>query len=396
MNLSLFGFSSDFTHLHTMVKTLQSAKLLYLLPCLLLLQACTHKVPEEAQNTLEQIRQQHAPDKRVAIWDIELIAKGANGLLVRGQTNLPEAKQQLFHALKQQDLKLTDSVALLPQAMLDDAIYGLTALSVSNMRSEPRHSAELSTQTLLGMPLNVLQKEGSWYRVQSPDAYLGWMDEGGFILQNPGERQAWEQAPKWVVRAEFALAYSAPSTDSTVQCDLLAGNVLQRSPEIAPGWGAAILPDGRMCWIPADAVMAQEEWLSSIRAEGEDLLSTGLKHLGRPYLWGGTSGKGMDCSGFTKIVALRHGLELPRDASQQIRAGHPVELDSTLSELLPGDLIFFGPEEGRITHVAFYLGEGRILHASGRVKIESLRRGDPDFAEDRFNTLRAARRIVGD
>lgn len=396
MNLSLAGLLMVDIPPRSIVRILQRTMLLCFMACLLLLQSCAPEVPKQALDTLEQIRQQHAPDKRVAIWDIELIATETEALLVKGQTNLPEAKQRLFDALNQQNLKLTDSVVLLPQAVLGDAIYGLTALSVSNMRAEPRHSAELSTQTLLGMPLNILQKEGSWYRVQSPDAYLGWMDEGGFILQTPGERQAWELAPKWVVHAEFAMAYAAPSTDSTVQCDLLAGNVLQRRSETAPGWAAAILPDGRACWIPADAVMAQEEWRTSIRAEGEDLLSTGLKHLGRPYLWGGTSGKGMDCSGFTKIVALRHGLELPRDASQQIRAGHPVMLDSTLSELLPGDLIFFGPEEERITHVAFYLGEGRILHASGRVKIESLRRGEPDFAKDRFNTLRAARRIVGD
>ena len=132
----------------------------------------------------------------------------------------------------------------------------------------------------------------------------------------------------------------------------------------------------------------------------QNILITANHMMGRPYLWGGTSGKGMDCSGFTKTVYYLNGLELPRDASQQVQVGVEIETDTSLRNLVPGDFIFFGHAKNRmtqkekITHVAMYLGDGKIIHASDRIQIESLKRGDPDFTERRLNTMVRAKRML--
>jgi len=125
--------------------------------------------------------------------------------------------------------------------------------------------------------------------------------------------------------------------------------------------------------------------------------------LGVPYLWGGTSTKGMDCSGFTKTVYLMNGYVIPRDASQQITAGNDVDPQLELKNLQKGDLMFFGRKatdstRQRVTHVGIWLGnnEGEFIHASGRVKIGSI---DPESSfYDEFNRNRylGSRRYLGE
>ncbi|HYE58275.1 MAG TPA: C40 family peptidase, partial [Rhodothermales bacterium] len=141
-------------------------------------------------------------------------------------------------------------------------------------------------------------------------------------------------------------------------------------------------------------------WLAALRTDPEALVSTAKTLLGAPYLWGGTSTKGMDCSGFTKTVYLLHGLILPRDANQQADAGEAVDDAGDFSKLQPGDLLFFGrkAQEGRaesIVHVGMWIGGGEFIHAAGRVRINSMDPGAPNYdAYERGRYIRA-RRYLG-
>jgi gamma-D-glutamyl-L-lysine dipeptidyl-peptidase len=353
--------------------------------------------PPELMSVVEEVRQAYAPDKRVALFDINLEQAQGQWRLA-GETNLPEARQELEARLKATGIKAQQEINLLPDSSLQGKIYALVNLSACNIRSEPKHAAELATQAMLGTPLRVYKARGSWYLVQSPDGYLGWLDEGGLSLMSAPELKAWQQAEKVVYLPDMGLARAQPSPDALPVSDLLAGNILKLTGSQS-GFAQVQYPDGRTAYIPQADLMAYSAWLDSRQPTAENIIESAFSFMGRPYLWGGTSGKGVDCSGFTKMAFFLNGLQLPRDASQQVHVGQAVETDTTLVNLLPGDLLFFGrkanaEQSERITHVGIYLGDGKMIHASGAVTVESLRRGEPDFSEYRLQSFVRARRML--
>lgn len=347
---------------------------------------------------IEQIKQKNAPDKRVARFQIEAIPQGQQ-VVLRGETNLPAAKETLLSQIDTENFSIIDSIQILPSTALGENIYGIVNLSACNIRSNPKHSAELATQSTLGTPLRVLKKADSgWYLIQTPDNYFGWLDPGGFELMNKTQYDSWLTADRVIYLEDFGFAYAQADLKSTPVSDLLEGNILKL--ESTEGDFAKVsFPDGRIAYIPAKMVMNYELWLASRKPTAENILAKAEDFLGRPYLWGGTSGKGIDCSGFTKTVFYLNGVMLPRDASQQVHTGIEIPTDTTWQNLQAGDLLFFGrkataEKKERVTHVAIYLGEGKIIHSSGIVTIESLRRGDELFAEHRFNTFLRAKRML--
>ena len=136
-----------------------------------------------------------------------------------------------------------------------------------------------------------------------------------------------------------------------------------------------------------------DQWIASRDATAESIINTAFNFLGVPYMWGGTSIKHVDCSGLTRSVFYMNGILLPRNASQQARAGIPVELDA----LEPGDLIFFGTPAGdgsaeKISHVGIYMGDDVYIHASQVVRISTL---DPESEDYGGRQPLRARRILG-
>lgn len=275
---------------------------------------------------IEAIRQKYAPDKRVAIFNVSF----KNGVL-KGETNLPDARTELLDSL--QTMIRTDSLALLNPA------FGIVNVSVCNIRSEPRHSAELATQSLLGTVLRIYKEQANWYYVQTPDGYLGWLDDGGFVKTTAEVLSRWQLAKKVVVKSSFEFIYR--DLKNTVLSDVVAGNILESGDRFG-NHREVKLPDGRTGLISETSIVPYEDFIRLQEPLLDNILSTAHHMMGRPYLWGGTSGKGMDCSGFTKTVYYLNALELPRDASQQVNVGIEVETDTTLKNLLIGDLLFFG------------------------------------------------------
>lgn len=348
----------------------------------------------EGQAFIDSLQLEYAPDKRVAIWEINLV-ESPQGWVLKGKTNLPKAQQQLQQWLAQNNITWLDSIQLLPQPELGEQTFGIVTLSACNIRSQAKHSAELATQSTLGTLLKIWEKNGDWYRVQTPDGYLGWLDAGGLQLIDQSDWDNYTQSERVVFLPHFGFSYTTASTSSQPVSDLLAGNILVRT-GTAGDFTRVAYPDGRTAYVPTSMLMDWSSWLASQRPTAQNILHTAETMLGRPYLWGGTSGKAFDCSGFTKTVFYLNGLILPRDASQQIHVGRPLQ-STAIDQLQAGDLLFFGraateQQKEKITHVAIYMGDHKIIHATGRVQIESLNPNDPDFAEARLLTFVRATR----
>ncbi|MEM1326968.1 MAG: C40 family peptidase [Bacteroidota bacterium] len=360
----------------------------------LLLFACSEST-QMVEEVIDEVRTQYIPDKRIALFEIEAESK-AGAVQLNGVTNQPDAYEDLRRRLESVGIGYVDSIRVLPDEIVGEESFAVVKLSVANIRSQPKHSSELSTQATLGTPLKVYDRRENWYRIQTPDGYLGWLDAGGLELMNKARFNIWKEQDKVIYTKDFGFVYAMDSTQNVVT-DLVAGNILGLQ-ETAGDTIKVMLPDGRKGMVNINEVRTYEGWLQQ-QPESDAILAAAYRHLGRPYLWGGTSGKGMDCSGFTKTVFFENGLLLPRDASQQVHVGIDLRYDTTWQNLLPGDFLFFGrkatPElKERITHVAIYAGEGKIIHASGRVMVESLNRTDDDFTQKRFDTFVRAKRML--
>lgn len=372
-----------------------------LLVAAIVLNACINKaVPKSVRTALESVQHEYAPDQRTALFDLKLHQQN-DTLYIDGETNLPEAHRLFLQQLDQQQILYTDRVKVLPGPGLQGLIRAVVNVSVANIRVNPKHSGELATQALLGTGLKVLKKDGDWYYVQSPDGYLGWLDSGALQLMTEQDYTAWLSTDKVILVDDYGFVLDSPGPQAGRVGDLVAGNILIAAARVGDRQ-EVVYPDGRRGYVPAAQVSLLAGWLQdhqelSIPA----LIRTAMNLMGRPYLWGGTSGKGMDCSGFTKTVYFMNGFVLPRDASQQVNAGIEIATDSTFSSLQTGDFLFFGQPEihnqkEKIRHVGIYLSDGQFIHSGADnpgVSIQSLLPGSPNFAPERRQTFIRARRM---
>jgi cell wall-associated NlpC family hydrolase len=156
------------------------------------------------------------------------------------------------------------------------------------------------------------------------------------------------------------------------------------------------LPDGRKGFVADADATDYQAWKASRRISPEAIERTARRFMGVPYLWGGTSAKGFDCSGYLKTVFRLNGLELQRDTDQQATEGVAVPTDNDLAEVRKGDVLFFGPRAGvtRITHTGIYLGGKLFIHCAGMVKLNSLDPASPIYSENLLKRLVKVRRFA--
>ena len=251
----------------------------------------------------------------------------------------------------------------------------LARLSVVSMRATGAHSAEQVSQALMGTPMEVLQKGSDWSRVRTPDGYEGWIINHSLVFLTDKQFREWQQSPRVVVTAPYEFH------DKDRRTDLVAGDVLQVVGD------SLRLPDGRMILSPGPDVVAPLGSFGEFRPEL--LPRTAEMYMGVPYVWGGMSSKGMDCSGLVRMAYAAQGRWLPRDAKDQARWGREVPADS----LQAGDLLFIGNKKtGRVTHVAIYDRDGEYIHASQLVRRNSLDPSSPLYLP---YTILSRRRIPG-
>ena len=243
-------------------------------------------------------------------------------------------------------------------------------------------------QVILGDKLRVLKKhKNRWYFVQTEYGYLGWVTR--YSLKTKLADSDWFTKPLAQVTALNSYVYSKPDDNSQIVCDVTINskvNILNNFAE----WAQIGLPDGRTGYINNSDIIDVSNISQEINVA--NLVATAKSMMGIPYLWGGSSSKMNDCSGFTSTVFLANGMQLPRDARQQALIGKLVDYDSTFQSVQTGDLLFFGSPT-RITHVAMSLGGYDFIQQDGHVMINSFYKYSDLYDEHRREGLQIIKRV---
>jgi cell wall-associated NlpC family hydrolase len=347
------------------------------------------------------VQKKYAPDKRVEFYQLK--QQNLSPLTFKLEFSRPESAIELKSLLSAENLPVQINEEFLPSKDLGERIYGIANLSVINTRYGPDHAAEMATQAGLGTPLKVLKKERGHYFVRTPDNYLSWTESAGVTLLTKTEFENWQTAEKLIYTDLYGQAYSEASETSLPISDLVAGNIMQLISE-SNGFYKISFPDKRMAYIPVKKARLFDQWKDLPNPGAEEILRTARNFLGIPYLWGGTSVKGMDCSGFTKTSYFLNGIVLPRDASQQALVGEKLDINvadtvdiaKSLKTLKAGDLLFFAANKltRRVTHTAIYIGNGEFIQAAGLVRINSMIKGAKNYDDFQSRTMVGARRML--
>src|SRR5690606_17836877 len=298
------------------------------------------------------------------------------------------------------------SEKLSPDTSSDLAAHGITNLSVANLRTHPSHSAEMATQATLGTPVDILKESRGYYFVRMPEGYLAWIDSYGVSVKTKDEMEDWTQAEKAIFVDDYGHSFAGKGKTDRIS-DLVLGNILIVLDKQRKYWKVKH-PDGREGFVPREQLRDFSDWKIKTRPDADGIINIAKRMIGAPYLWGGTSNKGVDCSGFTKVSYFMNGMIIPRDASQQAQVGLPVnimkgedlDVEQALKNLKKGDLIFFSASKGSrlnppITHVAIYIDKGEFIHAAGMVRINSFVPDAPNFDRQSLTIVGAKRYLDG-
>lgn len=237
---------------------------------------------------------------------------------------------------------------------------GVVCLPALDLRIRPDHRAELGSQLLLGEVVRLGARRSGWRRVTNvADGYSGWVREWGLVPASRARVAAWRRGAVAVVAAPVTLALGRPGEGIGVGPLFLGSRAIPG--RVSRGWVRLEFPDARFGWVERRAIRLPGEKPPAIHDRITSL-------LGSPYLWGGRTPAGMDCSAFVQQVLLEQGLPLPRDAAEQVRACRPLRPSEQPGT---GDLVFFRNGRGHVAHVGISLSGAVFAHARGRVQLAS-------------------------
>lgn len=230
---------------------------------------------------------------------------------------------------------------------------GICPLATVAVREKPSHKSEMINQLLFGDSLRILDRFDSWYLIESTgDHYQGWVDKDQILTLPKDEFEALNGAEPVYLH------------NNCCKAKLNGTNLM-----LSAGSSLPFYQNNRFKIGMSEGELPEDCAVISGKQTADSVIGSAMQYLGTPYLWGGRSAFGLDCSGFTQIVFKINGYQLPRDSSQQSGMGENIDF---VHEAFPGDLVFFENEEQQIVHVGILLNENQIIHASGQVRIDTI------------------------
>lgn len=301
------------------------------------------------QKWLDDLRTQN--DNRISIFDLHITALDNRTLSLSGRLldgdQLTAFEEKFSNQFPSLSLN-TASVQILRREP-PESFHVVTNLA--GLYDGPTLHLPLSSELCYGTEVEILDEKEKWAFTRQKDGYLGWVFRS-YLAQGPAS-----QATHFVIAPSYELR-AQPDVRSEILTRLVSGTGVEVE-DIQGEWAKVIA--NRTGWIPSALLRPVSELPKSIAEKRNTLIEDTTRMIGVPYVWGGTSGNGIDCSGLARLVHKWIGLDLPRDADMQHRAAKPVEPPFEI-----GDLLFFR-EPGKkrpVTHMGISLGGWKMIHSS--------------------------------
>ena len=299
----------------------------------------------DIQNKLNELSSQC--DNRISVFEVEITALDNKTLTLSGRV-LDQAQVDDLHRLFP-NLKLdTASIKILNHSSLPRV---RVATNLTGLYEKPTFGVPLLSELYFGTELEILEEKNRWAFTRQTDGYLGWAYKLYLSEEVSGTYTHLVTAPVIEVRAE-------PNINSEVLTRVLSGTGVTTL-EINGEW--THISANKTGWVCSSALRAVKDFPQTLEEKRKTLVQDAMRMTGIPYLWGGTSGNGIDCSGFARLLHRWIGIEIPRDAGMQDIASKPVEPPFEI-----GDLLFFGEGDSdrQVTHVGISLGGWKMIHSS--------------------------------
>lgn len=335
--------------------------------------------PEMADRIVAKMNQNYFFDKRVWKQEIKAAVSG-EVVTLTGETFYPQAVRGVIRNLKSAGFdSVVSRVHLLPERLADGKNFAIVTVHHVMGRYEPVSEKQEATELIYGDMVRIIRQIDDRYQIQSPEGYLAFIPTNTLRHLDTLEWNRYHQGPFAKFRQNVPLRDGATIS------------IGSRLPYL--GNGVVLLANGREYRL--DSAVDYRVFSPENNPVRKEILAAGEKFLGLPYVWGGRSGEGADCSGFTQGAFSLNGIYLPRDTDEMAIVGQFIGFPGWYDALLPGDLIFYTSGRRLITHVAIYYGDGKVIQSAGRgVHIASMDPTAPDYEVRLLRDFAFAKRII--
>ncbi|MBT4419690.1 MAG: C40 family peptidase [Candidatus Marinimicrobia bacterium] len=338
----------------------------------------SHKQHAEIHALIEKANIDFYLDQRIWYQDVQAQIDGSI-ITLTGEAFYSIPVKGIARKLKKAGYKfeLIDSVHYLPETFSDDLAYGIISEPYVMGRYKPVDHKQEGTEMLYGEPVRLIREKGKYLQVQSAIGYLG------FIPKDALRRVKLEEWNRYHIGKHAVFTENDTLENGMIimmgtRLPYLRNDMLL----LADGSELELSPDHYNLIDPANNPLRQE------------ILKSAKQYLDLPYVWGGRSAEGVDCSGFVMQSYALNNIYLPRDSDEIANVGRMVGYPGWMEAMLPGDILFFAGSRRMITHTAIYMGDGKVIHSLGKgVQIQSMNPNDPDYAESLGRRFAFAKRI---